>query len=69
VLGGFGKAHGGEQFTQLLNALRGRRGVLDEFEAVGTDGIVLFDLVHGGHYASSLLLWIQRPRQQSGRCE
>ncbi|MNF70890.1 hypothetical protein D3C84_528210 [compost metagenome] len=63
VLGGFGKAHGGEQCTQLLNAFGGRRGVLDKFETVGTDGVVLFDLVHGGHYASSLLLWIRRPRQ------
>jgi hypothetical protein len=36
--------------------LRGRRGVFDELEAVGADGVVLLDLVHGVHCASSLLL-------------
>jgi hypothetical protein len=55
VLGSFGKAHGGEQFTQLLNASRRRRGVLNELEAVGANRVVLFNLVHGVHGASCLL--------------
>src|SRR3989344_4758127 len=55
VLGGFGEAHGCEQLTQLLDAFGGRCGVFDELEAVGTDRVVLFDLVHGVHCASSLL--------------
>ena len=52
VLGGFGKAHLGEQRAQLLDALGIRRGEFDELEAVGADGVVLFDLVHGVHIAS-----------------
>ncbi|MCY1544185.1 hypothetical protein D9M68_800460 [compost metagenome] len=60
VLGGFGEAHGGEQLTQLLDAFDGGRSVFDELEAVGTDGIMLLDLVHGVHCASSLLLWARR---------
>ncbi len=52
VLGGFGKAHLGEQRTQLFDALGIRRGEFDELEAVGADGVVLFDLVHGAHIAS-----------------
>ena len=56
VLGGFGKAHGGEQLAQLLDAFRRRGGVFDEFETVGTNGVVLLDHGHGVHPASSLLL-------------
>ncbi|MNO91899.1 hypothetical protein D3C76_834580 [compost metagenome] len=67
VLGGFGEAHGGEQLAQLLDAGGVRRGEFDELETVGTDGIVLLDLGHGVHPASSLLLWDwQREARQAG---
>ena len=56
MLGGFGEAHHVEQLAQLLDALGVGGGELDEFESVGTDGIVLFDLGHGVHPASSLFL-------------
>ena len=51
VLGGFGKAIWVNS-AQLLDALCIRRGEFDELEAVGADGVVLFDLVHGVHIAS-----------------
>ncbi|MNN40578.1 hypothetical protein D3C81_1546580 [compost metagenome] len=67
VLGGFGEAHGGEQLAQLLDAGGVRRGEFDELETVGTDGVVLLDLGHGVHPASSLLLWDwQRQARQAG---
>ncbi len=43
VLACLGEAHAVEQRTQLLDAFGGRCTVLDEFEAVGTDGVVLGD--------------------------
>ena len=52
VLGGFGEPHGGEQLAQLLDAFGSRCGEFDEFETVGSDGVVLLDLGHGGHFAS-----------------
>ncbi len=59
VLGGFGKAHLGEQRAQLFDAFGIRRGEFDELEAVGADGVVLFDLGHGVHLASWFLLSVQ----------
>ncbi|CAM5501130.1 hypothetical protein SSTU70S_05382 [Stutzerimonas stutzeri] len=59
VLGGFGEAHLGEQRAQLLDAFGIRVGILDELEAVGTDGIVLLDFVNGVHCASCFLLSIR----------
>lgn len=52
MLGGLGKTHGGEQLAQLLDAFGIRCGKFDELETVGSDGVVLLDLGHGGHFAS-----------------
>ncbi|MCY1354756.1 hypothetical protein D9M69_411470 [compost metagenome] len=61
VLGGLGEAHGGEQLAQLLDAFGGRCGEFDELETVGPDGVVLLDLGHGVHSASSLSLSACQP--------
>ena len=52
VLGCFGETHGGEQLAQLLDTFGVRCGEFDELETVGSDGVVLLDLGHGGHFAS-----------------
>src|SRR5690606_10226455 len=52
MLGGFGKAHLGEQCAQLRDTFGGWRGELDNLEAVGADGVVLLNLGHGVHLAS-----------------